>query len=81
MSTPVSSWGWAQCPVFDLALQDGCGTAGQSPEPHQGVRTITGEGSIEQIGLIYSIVVLPHIFGSVDSSIPGVRCLSVSWHF
>lgn len=72
MSTPVSSWRWAQCPVFGLTLQDRCGAAGQSPEPHQGVR------SIEQIGLIYSIIVLSHIVGSVGSIIPNVKYFSCS---
>lgn len=61
MSTPVSSWGWAQCPVFDVTLQDRCGTAGQRPEPHQRVRSISEEGNTEQIGLIYSII--PTVLG------------------
>lgn len=47
-----------------FTLQDRCGTAGQSPDPQQGVRSITEEGSTEQIGFIYSIIVLPNIFGS-----------------
>lgn len=58
---PQCPAGVGLCPVFDVTLQDRCGTAGQRPELHQRVRSITEEGNTEQIGLIYSII--PTVWG------------------